>query len=51
MGYGIEFQIPAVIAEGLAQVVTSDMYIARALHEIEEAAKKADPERVYAIQI
>lgn len=45
LGYGIEFQIPAVIAEGLAQFATTDLYIGDALLDIEKAAKEADPER------
>jgi len=45
LGYGIEFQIPAVIAEGLAQIATSDLYIGRALLEIDNWAKENDPER------
>ena len=47
LGYGIEFQIPAVIAEGLAQFATTDLYIGDALLDIEKAAKEADPGRVY----
>ncbi|KAF8424732.1 hypothetical protein EV426DRAFT_573932 [Tirmania nivea] len=44
LGYGIEFQIPAVIAEGLAQFATTDFYIGDALLDIEKAAKEADPD-------
>lgn len=45
VGYGIEFQLPAVIAEGLAQFATTDLYIGDALLDIEKAAKESDPER------
>ena len=36
-----------MIAEGLAQFATTDLYIGDALLDIEKAAKEADPERVH----
>ncbi|KAI9881230.1 MAG: hypothetical protein M1823_006671, partial [Watsoniomyces obsoletus] len=39
LGFGIEFQQPAIIAEALAQAATHDVWIAKFIDPVEEAAK------------
>ena len=41
LGFGVEFEQPAIIAEALAQAATHDVWIAKFIDPVAEAAKKA----------
>ncbi|KAF8475875.1 hypothetical protein BDZ91DRAFT_648858 [Kalaharituber pfeilii] len=45
LGYGIEFEIPAIIAEGLAQTAVTELWEAEFVLEVEKAANQSDPKK------
>ncbi|KAF2106589.1 hypothetical protein BDV96DRAFT_507582 [Lophiotrema nucula] len=45
LGFGIEFEQPAIIAEALAQAAVHDDWMAPLFHESEKAAKANSPDR------